>query len=121
MPIVINPHQLDAMTLSATWSDITLAAPTVQGTNEDRTLTWGIGGARSISVAASGAAVLSSLDYRLDSGAWTLYSGAFSITSGQTLGWRANTAGINGTETVTVTDATRSATIDAFDVIGSGH
>lgn len=112
---------LDAVSLSATWSDIPLTAPTTQGTNEDRTLTWSLGGARNVSVSTSGAAVISALEYRINSGAWTAYGAAFSLTSGQTLGWRTNTAGVNGTETVTVTDASRAATIDTYDVVGSGH
>lgn len=77
--------------LASAWSAITFASPTSQGTNEDRAITWG-GGARTITTNwASGG----TLEYRLDSGSYVTYSGGFSMTSGQTLGWRYQAGGSN--------------------------
>jgi hypothetical protein len=72
-PIIVTP-----------WSDITFSSPTTSGTSGDRTLSFS-GGARNITVNNTAGGTL---EYRINSGAYTTYSGAFSVTSGQTLGWR---------------------------------
>lgn len=111
---------LDPISLSALWSDISIASPATQGTNEDRTVTFNSGGSRSIELSGY-ATVITGVEYRINSGSWTAYSAPFSITSGQTLGFRATTGGGNGSETVTVADASRGgAQIDQWAGIVSG-
>lgn len=109
---------LGPITLSAAWSDIAVASPSTSGTNEDRTLTFA-GAARNIS--ASSSFSVGALQYRLDSGSWTAYGSAFSITSGQTLGWRwASVEGNQAQTAVTVLDASRGAELDSFNLTSTG-
>lgn len=107
---------LDAISLTA-WSDINLAHPTISGTNEDRTLTWSVGGARNISANVPG---VGTLFYRINSGGYTTYSAPFSLSSGQTLGWRYQNGSGDESETITVTDDARAAAIDSFFVTKTG-
>jgi len=102
---------LDAVSLTP-WSDIAISGGTIFGTNEDRTLTWSVGGARNISFAYDGSGTF---QYRINSGSWVSYSSAFSLSSGQTLGWRyaRDPGGDSGTATV-VDDARSFATINTF-------
>lgn len=102
-------------TISATWSDITVASPTTQSTNEDRTISFG-GGSRTITCDYAGT---QTLQYRLDSGTWTTYSSGFSLTSGQTLGWRYQ-AGDNETPAVSVNVYVAGALLDTFTVRATG-
>jgi hypothetical protein len=99
---------LDEAALSASWSAVAddLGAP-AGATNEDRTITWTIGGARNFSADYEGG---NTLNYRINSGAWTLYAGAFSVTSGQTLGWQ-YIASANESGTITVTDASKGSSL----------
>lgn len=106
---------LDAASLTP-WSNISFHKPTSSGTNEDRTLTWSVGGARNISASGS---IMGSLQYRINSGSWTNYSGAFSLSSGQTLGWRISSV-INQSTSVTVNDDTRGAALDTFNLTVTG-
>ena len=106
---------LDAASLTP-WSDISFNNPTSSGTNEDRTLTWSVGGARNISASGS---IVGSLEYRINSGSWTTYSGAFSFSSGQTLGWRYSSS-TNQSTSVTVNDDTRGAALDTFNLTVTG-
>lgn len=75
----------DAASLSASWSDLNRAYPPTAVNNEDRTVTWTVGGARTITANYSGGGTLS---YRINSGAWTDYTAGFSLSSSQTLAWR---------------------------------
>jgi hypothetical protein len=72
-PIIVTP-----------WPDITFSSPTTSGTNSDNTLSFS-GGARNVTVENTAGGTL---EYRINSGAYITYSGAFSVTNGQTLGWR---------------------------------
>lgn len=101
--------------ISGAWSDLagTVGVPTVS--NEDRTITFS-GGARTVTRSGGGAGV--TWEYRINSGAWTAYSGGFSLTSGQTLGWQA-TYTVNVTVT-TVTVAVDGVTLDQFTSEASG-
>jgi hypothetical protein len=76
----------DAATLSATWSDLNVAYPPANANNEDRTVSWTVGGSRTIAANYSGSN--GTLSYRINSGAWTSYTAGFSLSSGQTLAWR---------------------------------
>lgn len=101
--------------ISAAWTDLagSVGDPTVN--NEDRTITFG-GGTRTITRSGGGAGV--TWEYRIDSGAWTTYSGGFSLTSDQTLAWQA-TYSVNVTVT-TVTVAVDGVTLDQFNSEASG-
>lgn len=114
--MALGARVLDAISLTG-WSNISLTSPTTSGTNEDRTLTWSVGGARNISLSYAGAGLL---EYRINSGSWTSYSGAFSLSSGQTLGFRWTHSSNQSATTATVTDATRGASLDTFDLTASG-
>jgi len=109
-------RSLDAASLTG-WSNIPLTHPTSSGTNEDRTITWSVGGARNISASYGG---IGTLSYRIDSGSYTTYTTPFSLSSGQTLGWRYQNGLGDESETVTVTDDARGAALDAFFVSKSG-
>lgn len=102
---------LDAVSVTP-WSDIIISGATVTGTNEDRTLTWAVGGARNISFSYTGTGTF---EYRINSGSWVNYASAFSLSSGQTLGWRytRDPGGDSGTATV-VDDTNGFATIGTF-------
>ncbi len=108
---------LDDAVLSASWSAVAddLGAP-LGATNEDRTITWSVGGARDISCNYTGS---ETLEYRIDSGSYVTYSVAFSLTSGQTLGWK-YTASANESGTITVTDDTRGASVGTFTYSAGG-
>lgn len=103
---------LSAVSLSATWSDVVFASPTITGTNEDRTLTF-TGAARNIEAVTTGDEV--GVEYRINSGSWVSYTTAFSVSSTQTVGWRITSA-LPASATITVRDASRGVDIDAFDV-----
>lgn len=77
---------LDTATLSAAWSALNddFGAP-VGANNEDRTVSWSVGGARNFSCNYAG---IGTLKYRINSGSWTTYAGAFSLSSGDTLAWQ---------------------------------
>lgn len=107
-------RSLDAIV--ADWGNITLSFPTISGTNSDLVLSWTAGGARNISANYAGAGTL---EYRINSGAWTTYTAPFSVSSGQTVGWRYAPA--NESVVVTVTDDARIQAIDTFTVSGSGY
>lgn len=102
-------------TISAVWSDLagSSGVPTVN--NEDRTISFG-GGTRTITRSGGGVGV--TWEYRINSGSWTTYSSGFSLTSGQTLAWRA-TYTVNVTVT-TVTVAVDGVTLDQFNSEASG-
>lgn len=104
------------ITLSASWSSIGYAAPTTFATNEDRTLTFN-GPARTINLSHS---LVNTLNYRINSGSWT--SGvSFSISSGQTLGFRVSGNSNESFTTVTVQDGSRgNATIGTFGAVVAG-
>lgn len=109
---------LDAAAISAVWSDILVAWPTTNGTNEDRTITWAVGGARTIK---NGWATGGTLEYRINSGTWTTYTqggAGFSMTSGQTLGWRFTPGGDLGPGDAAVT--VNGIALDTFTLQGSG-
>lgn len=108
---------LDAASLTG-WSDISLVHPTTSGTNEDRTITWSVGGARNISL--SGVTGGYALSYRINSGSYVTYSTAFSLSSGQTLGWRVQSATVDASDILTVNDDTRGSAIDSFNVTKTG-
>jgi hypothetical protein len=117
MLMAMGARTLDAISLTP-WPDITVSSPASTGSNADRALTWSQGGARNISASYGGNGTL---QYRINSGAWTTYAGAFSHTSGETLGWQITTIFDNQSATdVVVTDATRGATIDTFSITASG-
>lgn len=102
-------------TISATWSDITVTSPSTQSTNEDRTISFG-GGSRNVTCDYAGT---QTLQYRIDSGSYVTYSGAFSVTSGQTVGWRYQ-AGANETPAVSVNVYVAGALLDTFTVRAIG-
>jgi hypothetical protein len=58
---------------------------------------------------------LGTLSYRINSGAYTAYSSPFSLSSGQTLGWRYQSSG-DEFSFVNVTDDARTALINSFFV-----
>lgn len=105
---------LDAAALSAAWSDISVSFPPAGGTNEDRTVTWSIGGARTVTASYGGGGVLA---YRIDSGTFTNYAGGFSLSSGQSLGWRV-TFGTNEVGSVSV--SINGEALDSFAANASG-
>lgn len=100
--------------ISAAWTDLagSVGDPTVN--NEDRTITFG-GGTRTITKFGSGIGV--TWEYRINSGSWTAYSAGFSLTSGQTLAWRA-TYTTNVTTTITI--YVNGVTLDQFNSEASG-
>lgn len=102
-------------TISAAWSDITVASPSTQGANEDRTISFG-GGLRNVTCSYAGT---QTLGYRIDSGSYVTYSGGFSLTSGQTLGWR-YTASDNESPAVTVNVYVAGVLLDTFTVRAIG-
>lgn len=111
---------LSAIALSATWDDISFSAPTTTSAdNGDRTLTF-TGAARDISASVTGDSLSGGLEYRIDGGSWATYSTAFSVTSGQTVGWRINSYPVNSVSTVNVSDASRGVPLDSFTVTISG-
>lgn len=117
--MALGARSLDAISLTG-WSDVSFSAPTTQGDNEDRTLTWAVGpSSRTISAVEIGDAFMS-LYYRINSGSWTIYSGPFSLTSGQTLAWRIE-SDANQSGSVTVRDDTRGADIDTFNSTVTGY
>ena len=98
------------------WSSIGYNGPVTFATNEDRTLTFS-GPARTINLSHS---LLNTLAYRINSGAW-LGGTSFSISSGQTLGFRVSGSS-NEIGTVTVQDGSRgNETIRQFAVAVTGH
>lgn len=108
---------LDAMSLTG-WSGIALVSPTVRSTNEDRTITWSVGGARNISLSTS---AIGSIEYRINSGTYVTYTAPFSLSSGQTLGWRYTNPAMNETDSATVADSTRGSSIATFAVSSTGY
>lgn len=107
-------HGLDSIV--ANWADLVLTWPTTSGANADLALSWSIGGARNISATYAGSGTL---QYRINSGAWTTYSSPFSVASGQALGWRYSQTNFESS-IVTVRDDARGATIDTFVVSSTG-
>jgi hypothetical protein len=101
--------------ITATWGPIDIVFPTSAGANSDVTVSFQSGGVRSLSATYGG----QDLHYRINSGAWTAYAGPFSVTSGQTVGWRYSVS-YNESFSLTVRDDTRGATISAFSVSASG-
>lgn len=101
--------------ISAGWSDLAGSSGVPTVSNEDRTISFG-GGSRTITRSGGGVGV--TWEYRINSGSWTTYSGGFSLTSGQTLAWRA-TYTVNVTVT-TVTVAVAGVTLDQFNSEASG-
>lgn len=113
-------HQaLDAASLSAGWSNIVLTYPTITGANEDRTISWTKGGARNVSLGFS-IGLAGVIEYRLNSGSWTTYSAPFSMSSGDTLGWRYTGSGGDESVTISVTDDAQGGTIGTFGVAITG-
>lgn len=107
---------LDAISFTA-WSAVAddFGAP-AGANNEDRTLTWAVGGARNISCNYAGA---NTLQYRINSGAWTAYAGAFSLSSGQTLAWK-YIASSNESGTITPNDDTKGSSLASFTYSAAG-
>lgn len=101
--------------VATAWSAITFASPTTQATNEDRAITWS-GGARTITNNWTSGGTL---QYRLDSGSYVNYTAGFSMTSGQTLGWRYQAGGsnINAVSQVSV----NGAVLGSFNIIVTGY
>lgn len=116
--LLISKRTLDAASLTG-WSDINLVHPTSTGNNEDCTITWSVGGARNITISPS-ALSFGTLQYRINSGSWTTYSGAFSLSSGQTLAWRAFSVSSDQSASHTVTDASRGTALDSFNITKTG-
>lgn len=116
--LLINPAAggEDPATLSAAWSDMTITWPGVVVTNEDRTVSWTVGGARTITAEYFGS---NNLRYRINSGSWINYTAGFSLSSGQTLGWSFSAVSTNEFETITVKENTR--TLDSFIIDASGY
>ena len=111
---------LDAISHTG-WSPISLTYPTTSGTNEDRTLTWTSGGTRDISLTDAGDGVDHNLQYRINSGVWTNYtSGTFSVSTGQTLGFRITAASTDFGYIVIITDTTRGSVVDSFTISQTG-
>lgn len=104
----------DAASLSAVWSDISATYPTAEA-NEDRTVSWDIGGDRTVTTSYSG---VNTLNYRLDSGSWTDSSGGFTMSSGQTLGWQITAASNEGPVSVIV--YVDGVELDTFTVTVTG-
>lgn len=94
---------------SVDWANISGANPTQSTTDE--TLD-GFFGSIDVSIAYTGAA---SVEYRIDSGTWTTYSGAFSVDTGETVGWRFTNFGTDS-GTATVTNDTTGKDLDTFTV-----
>ena len=107
-----------ASSLSSAFSDITATSPaTTSSESGDRTVTFTGGGSRTINGSSPGSGVL---QYRVDSGSWLTYS-AFTVTSGQTIGFRVNEIESNAATTITVTDASRGATLGTFNYTATGY
>lgn len=87
------------------WTTLTGVSPKA---TSDLTIT-GISRDITLSVSDTGSAIV---EYRIDSGSWTTYSAPFTVSDGETLGWRVD-AGGSGTITVT-NDTDGGATLDLF-------
>jgi len=105
----------DAAVLSAAWSSLSANWPTFSQNNEDRTITWSAGGARTIAANYAGG---NNLQYRINSGTWVAYSAGFSLSSGQTVAWRVLFS-TDEFETVSVTENGRA--LGSFTVSASGY
>lgn len=90
------------------WADISGSSPV---STTDETLS-GFSGSIDILFAYGGFATV---EYRIDSGSWTTYSGTFSISNGQTLGWRF-TGSAEGPISASATNDTISQFLDSFNV-----
>ena len=90
------------------WANISGASP--QATTDESL--DGFSGSIDVSLAYTGAATA---EYRIDSGSWTTYSGAFSVDAGETVGWRFTFFG-SDSGTATVTNDTASQQLDTFTV-----
>jgi|688.fasta_scaffold00779_34 hypothetical protein len=101
--------------ISSAWSAIDLVYTTVNGTNEDRTITWTGGGTRNIDYAG---ASFGTFEYRIDSGSWLSYSSPFALSSGQTVGWRYTPT---GDESVTIEVNVDSVLLTSFGVSATGY
>lgn len=109
--------------ISATWADIVGAT---DATNSDVAMNFAVGANRRVYASRTG--TLGTLYYRINSGSWVSYlasgvagAGALiTLTPGQTLGWRATTAGGQLTNTVSVKDDARGDTIDTFIYLLTG-
>lgn len=104
----------DPAVISAAWSDITDTFGPGGVTNEDRTITF-IGPARTVTAASPPSGTLA---YRIDSGSYVTYSGGFSLTSGQTLGWRF--AGSENLVATPVPVSVNGALLDTFNISATG-
>ena len=90
------------------WANISGSSP--QATTDEAL--DGFSGSIDVSLAYTGAATA---EYRIDSGSWTTYSGAFSVDAGETVGWRFTNFG-SDSGTATVTNDTASQQLDTFTV-----
>lgn len=107
---------LDSISFTA-WSDVAddFGAP-AGGNNEDRTLSWSVGGARNISCNYAGS---ETLQYRINTGSWTTYAGAFALSSGQTLAWK-YIASANESGTIVPNDDTKGESLVSFGYSATG-
>ena len=90
------------------WANISGSSP--QATTDEAL--DGFSGSIDVSLAYTGAATA---EYRIDSGSWTTYSGAFSVDAGETVGWRFTFFG-SDSGTATVTNDSAAQTLDTFTV-----
>lgn len=106
-------YTLEEATLSASFDDIELTAPTTTGTNANVTLTYTTSSPRTFSISFSG---VGTLQYRVNSGTYTSGS-SFSVATGDTLNFKyLNHTGIYESQTVTINDNTRGGSVGSFTV-----
>ena len=109
-----------ARLVSGPWADIILTHPTTSGTNGDLQITW-TGGAPTRTVKNSWASG-GTLEYRINSGSYVTYTqggSGFTITVGQTVGWRFTPGGNISTASAVVTCA--GVQVGSFQMGGSGY
>lgn len=96
----------------ANWGNMLITGGS-SATNADITITFGAGpNARSIYASNP---LKGTLSYRINSGSWVVSNGTpFTITSGQTLGWKWELGTGADNETITIRDGTRGDIIDTF-------
>lgn len=122
MPLPFMAGGVGLVTLAdaivADWSNMLIASGS-EDTNEDLTINFYSGpNARSIYASNPPKGTLS---YRIDSGSWVQSTGApFTVTSGQTLGWRWELGSGADNGTITIRDGTRGDIIDTFVLIRTG-
>lgn len=94
---------------SVDWANVSGANPTQATTDESFD---NFDGSIDVSIAYTGGGAVR---YRIDSGSWTAYSSAFSVSDGETVGFDFTNFGADS-GTATVTNDTTGDTIDTFTV-----